>query len=78
MVVSSSSYRPCLRSGEFVQSTANVSTADLLERFYQGLLERRPDSSGTRDLLPQLERRRYMDVVLAIIRSAEFEERYLQ
>ncbi len=67
-----------LRSGEFAQSTASATSAQLLERLYQGLLERRPDSSATRDLLPQLERRNYSDVVLAIIRSAEFEERFLQ
>ena len=67
-----------LRSGEFLQSAANTSSAELLNRFYQGLLQRSPDSTGTRDLLPQVERRRYLEVVLSIIRSAEFEERFLR
>jgi len=67
-----------LRSGEFLQSAASTTPAELLDKLYQGLLERSPDSTGVRDLLPQLERRRYLDVVLAILRSAEFEERFLQ
>ena len=66
-----------LCSGEFLQSVANTSSGELLDRFYQGLLERSPDSTRTRDLLPELERRRYLDVVLSIIRSAKFEERFL-
>lgn len=67
-----------LRSGEFLQNAASISSAELLEQLYQGLLERSPDSTGARDLLPQLERRRYLEVVLAMLRSAEFEERFLQ
>lgn len=63
-----------LNSNEFRQSIASAGPNDILERFYDGILGRRPDSTGVRTFLDDVERRRYSEVILGLIRSAEFED----
>jgi len=64
-----------LRSDEFRQSIASAGPGEILERLYQGLLGRPADSTGVRTFQGEIERRRYAEVVLALIRSPEFEDR---
>lgn len=63
-----------LRSHEFWSKASAMSAAAQLERMYQGLLGRAPDSSGARTYLPMLERREHLTVVLELLQSEEFEE----
>ncbi len=62
-----------VRSEEFLTKRANLGAHELLRGFYLGLLDREPDSSGVRTYQREVERRRYRDVILAIIGSEEFE-----
>jgi len=62
---------------EFRRGQERLDAAQLLERFYQRLLDRAPDSGGVEGFLPLVEQRRYADVILGITRSAEFRERTL-
>ena len=62
-------------SAEFLQGLVGVAPYDLLDRLYRGLLGRPVDPGGVRTYLNELERRRYAEVVLRILRSPEFEER---
>lgn len=64
-----------LNSNEFRQSIASAGPSDILERFYRGLLDRPADGDGVRAFLGDVERRRYAEVVMGLIRSPEFEDR---
>lgn len=64
-----------VRSEEFQRRTTNLDSAALLDSLYQGILGRDVDGGGTRQYLDDMQRRRYVDVVLALLRSAEFENR---
>jgi len=64
-----------LRSAEFRQSVQGLSAADVLERFYQGLMGRETDSAGSRLYLGEMRRGQYASVLLKLIRSPEFERR---
>jgi hypothetical protein len=65
-------------SEEFRQRTATLDAGELLESFYQGILGRPADSGGVRQYLGDMQGRRYINVVLALLRSAEFENRLAQ
>jgi hypothetical protein len=67
-----------LRSGEFREVSAGVSSAQLLEQFYQGILGREGDSAGTRLYQAEMRRGQYASVLLKLIRSPEFERRLQQ
>lgn len=67
--------RAMLRSEEFNQKLARLDMGQLLEQFYRGLLDRGPDSVGIRTFEQDMARRRWTEVLLAIIRSQEFEDR---
>lgn len=64
-----------LNSNEFRQSIAAAGPNDILDRFYQGIFDRRADSDGVRSFLDDVERRRYTEVIMGLIRSPEFEDR---
>jgi Domain of unknown function (DUF4214) len=62
-----------LASTEFRTNQQSKSSAELLEQFYRGLLDRAPDTSGVRGFLPRVDRQQYADVVLDMIGSSEFK-----
>ncbi len=64
-----------LRSTEFQQSLGGVDPGQLLDRFYEGILERPADAPGVQTYFADMQRRRYLDVILRLLRSPEFEER---
>jgi hypothetical protein len=64
-----------LRSGEFRQVGAPLSTVQLLEQFYRGILGRESDSAGSRLYQGEMRRGQYASVLLKLIRSEEFERR---
>ena len=61
-------------SREFAEVRQGLQPADLLEAFYEGLLQRPPDSAGADDYLREISRGRYVEAVMNLIQSAEFEE----
>ena len=62
-----------LSSAEFRAIREASQPADLLEAFYQGLLQRAPDSGGARDYLNDILRGRYQRAIMNLIQSPEFE-----
>ncbi len=64
-----------VRSEEFQRRTTNLDSEELLGSLYEGILGRGIDSGGVRQYLDDVQRRRYADVVLALLRSPEFEQR---
>ena len=64
-----------LVAGDVASVRAGVDAATLLERFYQGILGREPDSGGVRLYLADMRRGQYASVLLNLIRSPEFERR---
>jgi hypothetical protein len=64
-----------VRSEEFQRRTTNLDSEALLENLYQGILGRGADGGGMRQYMDDMQRRRYADVVLALLRSPEFEQR---
>lgn len=64
-----------LNSNEFRQSIATAGPNDILDRFYRGIFDRSADSDGVRTFLDDVERRRYTEVIMGLIRSPEFEDR---
>jgi hypothetical protein len=60
-------------SREFQQNVGTRQPAAILEQIYRGLLGRLPDSGGVSTYLGDVERRRYVDVVVRIVESPEFE-----
>jgi hypothetical protein len=62
------------RSPEFAQVRTGVTPAALLEEFYRAVLNREPDTSGARKYLPEMTKRRHAAVLLALLRSQEFDE----
>jgi hypothetical protein len=61
-----------IRSQEF-RGREPMDAGVLLEQFYGGVFDRRPDSGGVRLYLNELQQRRYADVLLKLIQSPEFE-----
>jgi hypothetical protein len=64
-------------SAEFAQARSRLSSPQLLDQIYRGLLGREADSSGVRTYLGQVERGEVAEVVFSIVRSEEFEGRVL-
>jgi len=64
-----------VRSPEFFQKNRDLPRTDLLDRFYQGLLNRPVDSGGIRTYLPEVQRGNFSQVLLRMIQSGEFEQR---
>jgi hypothetical protein len=64
-----------LGSQEFRAATSGMTAAQILEQFYQGILDREGDSAGVRLYLGEMRRRQYASVLLKLIRSPEFERR---
>ena len=62
-----------LDSAEFSSIRRSAQPADVLEAFYQGLLQRAPDSGGARDYLDEILRGRYRQAVMNLIQAPEFE-----
>lgn len=62
-----------VQSPEFRQNRSGLSANALLGDVYGGLLGRTVDSGAVRTYLSQVERGRLADVVIAIVRSEEFE-----
>ena len=46
---------------------------ELIDAFYRGLLRRAPDGAGLNDYLRELRRGRYLEAVMNLVRSEEFE-----
>ncbi|HSL82861.1 MAG TPA: DUF4214 domain-containing protein [Thermoanaerobaculia bacterium] len=67
--------RSFVASPEFQNRRRGLSAAALLESFYQGLLDRAPDTAGLRSYLGDVERGRYDDVLWALLHSDELEAR---
>ena len=63
-----------LNGGEFARLRGAQQPAELLEAFYQGLLERAPDSAGARDYLNEILRGRYVPTIMNLVQSQEFEQ----
>ncbi|MGE0393550.1 MAG: DUF4214 domain-containing protein [Vicinamibacterales bacterium] len=64
-----------VRSGEFLQRRGRLSHEDMLDAFYQGVFGRPADSLGVKDYLNLVRQGRHAEVLLRLIRSAEFEKR---
>lgn len=62
-------------SPEFRKRRAGLPARELLEDLYQGLLGRRPDSSGVRRYLDDVERGNLTGVVLELLQSDELDKR---
>ncbi len=66
-----------ISSMEFRRERRYLPAAQVLEEFYVGLLDRKPDSEGVRTFLKRLELGHYRDVIRDIIASEEFEHKML-
>ncbi|MGD8331803.1 MAG: DUF4214 domain-containing protein [Acidobacteriota bacterium] len=64
-----------VRSGEFRQVINGMTPTQILDQFYQGILQRAGDSAGVRLYLGEMRRGEYTSVLLKLIRSPEFERR---
>jgi len=64
-----------LRSGEFQQSIGGLAPEQILDRFYRGILQRPSDSGGLRTYFSLMQQRRYLEVLVRMLRSEEFERR---
>lgn len=62
-----------VRSPEFLARQGKTSPEDMLDAFYQGVFKRPADSGGVRDYLQLIRQGRHADVLLRLVRSAEFE-----
>lgn len=62
-----------LDSREFSDIRRDSQPEDLLDAFYDGLLQRAPDSEGTADYLRDIRRGTYLNTILSIVASDEFE-----
>jgi len=60
-------------SREFTDVRQRTQPAELLEAFYVGLLDRAPDSDGVNDHLREITRGRYLDAIMELLESGEFE-----
>ena len=60
-------------SREFNEIRSRSQPADLLEAFYAGILERTPDSAGSREYLREISRGRHAEAIMNLIQSGEFE-----
>ena len=60
-------------SREFTEIRSRSQPADLLEAFYTGILERTPDSAGSREYLREISRGRHAEAIMNLIQSGEFE-----
>jgi hypothetical protein len=61
-----------LASQEFRTKTARMSAAEILDGFYNGLLQRNPDSAGVGVFMNRVERRQYAPVLMEMLASPEF------
>lgn len=61
-----------VNSQDFRNTTGRMRSADILERFYQGLHGRSPDPTGISIFIPRLDRREYAAVLLEMLESPEF------
>ena len=66
--------RSMVDSREFAEIRRQSQPADLLEAFFDALLGRAPDSAGANDYLRELARGRYLQAIMNLVQSAEFEE----
>ncbi|MBM3777819.1 MAG: DUF4214 domain-containing protein [Acidimicrobiia bacterium] len=64
-----------VRSAEFAERRAATSPEELLDQFYEGIFDRTTDTGGVREYLNLMRSGRYADVLIRMIRSAEFERR---
>ncbi|MEE2637077.1 MAG: DUF4214 domain-containing protein [Acidobacteriota bacterium] len=62
-----------VRSKAFAGIRDRSQPASLLDVFYEGLLDRTPDSAGINDYLSGIRRGRYADALLNLVQSEEFE-----
>ena len=60
-------------SREFDMIRGRSQPAELVDAFYRGLLRRAPDGEGLDDYRRELTRGRYLETVMNLIRSEEFE-----
>ena len=66
--------RSMVDSAEFRSLRLAQPPAQVLEAFYQGLLNRPPDSSGARDYPPLLTSQQHLPILMNLIQSSEFEQ----
>lgn len=64
-----------VRSGEFLTRRGRLSHEEMLDAFYEGVFNRPADSLGVKDYLNLVRQGRHAEVLLRLIRSAEFEKR---
>ena len=60
-------------SREFADLRRRPQPAELLEAFYAGLLSQTPDSAGANDYLREIVRGRYLEAIMNLLQSQEFE-----
>lgn len=65
--------RAITASREFNDLRSRSQPADLLEALYEGLFNRTPDSAGANDYLREISRGRYIETIMSLMQSAEFE-----
>ncbi|MDA1092211.1 MAG: DUF4214 domain-containing protein [Acidobacteria bacterium] len=65
--------RAITASREFNDLRSRSQPADLLEAFYGGLFDRTPDSAGANDYLREISRGRYLETIMSLMQSGEFE-----
>ena len=63
-----------LRSREFRRQRDEPGARQMLDQFYQGILGRKPDPTGTRAYMPMLRDGDYTEVLVALINSPEFRQ----
>lgn len=61
-------------SQEFRQKIANMTSPQILNQFYRGMLNRAPDRAGLDAFLPRIEQRQFAGVLLEMAGSTEFRE----
>ena len=62
-----------LDSREFVVIRQRTQPAEILEAFYDGLLDRAPDSAGASDYLREINRGQFRVAIMNLVQSQEFE-----
>ena len=60
-------------SQEFARIRQQAQPTDLLEAFFDGLLDRTPDSDGINDYLLEIRRNRIFETIMNMVRSEEFD-----
>ena len=62
-------------SDEFKRKRRSLTANELLIQFYEGLLNRKPDSEAVRTYLRRLEKKKYSETIMRIIATEEYQRK---